>query len=59
MFKILNTLKFLGLKNVRKIKENFKKIFQKSQKFVGVNNFKRLFISMPKCIELNSKSKSK
>ena len=49
MFKILNTPKFLVLKNFsRQLLE---------PKFLCGKNFKHLLISMPKCIELNSKSK--
>ncbi len=50
-FKIPNTHKFLSLENVRKIKENFQKNLLT---FLSVKNFKRLVISIPKCIELNS-----
>ena len=39
MFKILNTPKFLGLKILRKILENFFKNFQKSKKFLDPNIF--------------------
>ena len=45
-------------------KKIFLRIFKKVrniqiQTFLGVNNFKRLLISIPKCIELNSESKPK
>ncbi len=47
MFKILNTPKFLVLKNFSR----------QEPKFLCGKNFKHLLISMPKYIELNSKSK--
>ena len=56
---------FLGHKNVRNIRkflENFFKNFQKSLKFLDQNIFGSkilMLISIPKCIELNSKSKPK
>ncbi len=46
--------KFLGPINLRK---NFFK-FQIFHKFLGLKNFKHLLISIPKCKELNSESKS-
>ena len=56
MFKIVDTQKFLGLKNVRKtFLRNFKKVRNFwTQKLLGVKNCKHLLISIPKCIELNS-----
>ena len=42
------------MKIFEKIFLYFAHIFSQAQKFMGVKNFKRFLISIPKCIELNS-----